>query len=580
MGVDRTSGEGGARQLGWRPDTQLSRTNAAAIGKGTAKKFSLAAALAVSVGVVAFAGVASAADMDAMVTKAPVPYLPPRPAACGSAYDFAFTACPLSWYGVTVYGTLDLGVTYQTHGTPALDRNHNVGASYLLGNSATNAVGRVAGFGLAPNGLSQSNIGVKFAEPVGGGWAVVGQAELAFDPYSALLANAPQAMFNAIGVPENQQLVPYDSSRWGWLAGQIYAGGSSPIYGTLTFGRQNTPLLDAVNAYDPMGGSYAFSLIGNSGKTCGDGDTETCRWTTAIKYRENIGDFRLVAMLQPVGLFGNSGGFGAYNPNNGAIEGGIGGDIKNLGTGVLSLDAFAAWEKDASNWSTLFPGQKIVLGWPTSFPSGPLGSGLKVTFCDCLSFMGVAKYSFGSWGNPAAPPSPGPSGIPLTLYAGYEWIRQSNPSDPQGVVHIDGFLFNPTNAAGSNFIGSSNGTTIANNAFNAACGSGTGCVAEVTQVMWTGAKYGITKDLDLIGAYYHYIQNSYVNGFNCSLGNAPNNSRCQGWFDDFSVVLDWRFLPKWDTYIGTMYSAAFGGYANGDISRNNLATTAGVRFRF
>ena len=98
--------------------------------------------------------------------------------------------------------------------------------------------------------------------------------------------------------------------------------------------------------------------------------------------------------------------------------------------------------------------------------------------------------------------------------------------------------------------------------------------------MWTGAKYGITKDLDLIGAYYHYIQNSYVNGVNCSLANAPNNSRCQGWFDVYSTVLDWRFLPKWDAYIGTFYSAAFGGYANGDISRNNLATTAGVRFRF
>jgi hypothetical protein len=50
--------------------------------------------------------------------------------------------------------------------------------------------------------------------------------------------------------------------------------------------------------------------------------------------------------------------------------------------------------------------------------------------------------------------------------------------------------------------------------------------------------------------------------------------------DMASLVLDWRFLPKWDAYIGTMYSAAFGGIANGDIARNNLATTAGVRFRF
>jgi len=29
-----------------------------------------------------------------------------------------------------------------------------------------------------------------------------------------------------------------------------------------------------------------------------------------------------------------------------------------------------------------------------------------------------------------------------------------------------------------------------------------------------------------------------------------------------------------------MYSAAYGGISNGDISTNNLATTAGVRFRF
>jgi hypothetical protein len=41
------------------------------------------------------------------------------------------------------------------------------------------------------------------------------------------------------------------------------------------------------------------------------------------------------------------------------------------------------------------------------------------------------------------------------------------------------------------------------------CGTGAfgGCSNEIFQIMWTGAKYGITKDLDVIGAYYHYIQN-------------------------------------------------------------------------
>ena len=71
-----------------------------------------------------------------------------------------------------------------------------------------------------------------------------------------------------------------------------FFGFNSPAYGTLSFGRQNALELDGTNAYDPMGGAYGFSLIGFSGKTAGGGDTEEARWTTAIKYRENIGDMR------------------------------------------------------------------------------------------------------------------------------------------------------------------------------------------------------------------------------------------------------------------------------------------------
>ena len=530
-----------------------------------------------AVGLCACVNAASAADLP--IVGKDVAISPAAYNSCGSLYDFFVTACPLSWYGVTVYGTVDMGGTYQTHGTP-LDPNHNVGASYLLGNASSNAVGRTAGFGFGPNALSQSVVGVRTNEPIAPGWNFISVNELAFDPYSGLLANAPQAMFNSIGVPENRQLVPYDSSRWGWLAAQNFVGVSSPIYGTLSFGRQNTPLLDAVNAYDPMGGSYAFSLIGNSGATCGAGDTEECRWTTEIKYRVNIGDFRFVVAGQPI--VGAQNGFNTYNPNNGAIEAGIGGDIRRLGPGILSVDVLGAYARDAVNWTTLFPGQTFfgTSGVPTSFPAG----GLKATISNQTSVMAVVKYSLGSWGNPApivgkALAPSGPSGIPITFYAGYEWIQFANPSDPVTTsFRDDGFQFNFTNAAGS--ILSGNGTTVANNAFNALCGSGTGCSDRVTQSMWTGAKYGVTRDLDVIGAYYHYIQNTYVNGVNCSNAVAAANSRCQGWYDVYSFVVDWRFLPKWDAYIGTMYSAAFGGFANGDISRNNLATTAGVRFRF
>ncbi len=528
---------------------------------------------------------AFAADMDAMVTKAPmVAVAPAPPASCGSVYDFLFTACPLTWYGVTFYGTVDMGGTYQTHGSP-FDPNFPTGASYLLGAGGGNATNRAAGFGLAPNGMSQSNVGIKIIEPIApGGWSFISQNEFAFDPYSLLLANAPQAMQNGIGVAENLQAQPYDSSRWGWLAATNVVGLSQPVFGTLTFGRQNSLLNDSLSVYDPMGGSYAFAMIGYSGKYAGAGGTEEARWTTAIKYRVNVGDFRFAVMGQP--LAGSNGGYDAYNPNNGAVAGQIGGDIKNLGPGILSWDVVGTWERDAVNIGTTFPGQTSVNGWPTDFPSGPAGSGLKATLSNNTSVTALLKYSFGSSGAPApvvskAPPAP--SGIPLTLYAGYEWIQLANPSDPQtNSFQDDGFAFNFVNVNASKL--SANGTTIANNAFNANCngvGSANPCTAEIFQFAWVGFKYGITRNLDFIAVNYVDWQNTFVTNTLCnSMSTAASKGNCQGYMDAASVVLDWRFLPKWDWYIGTMYSVADGGIANGDISRNNLATTSGVRFRF
>jgi predicted porin len=526
-----------------------------------------------------------AADLPLPTKDAPL--ILPTSAACASLYDFAVTACPLAWGPFQLYGTVDVGGSYMTHGTP-FDPNYQTSAGYLIGNGGTNATGRLNGFFLAPNAMSPSNIGLKVNQPLGSGVSFVAQYELAFDPYSLLLSNAPQALQNGIGVAENQQALPLDGSRWGWLNTNQYVGFSSLVGGTLTFGRQNALVTDGVIAYDPMGGAYGFSLGAGSGKTAGAGDTEDSRWTTAIKYRENVGDLRLSAMLQPIGLWSNNGGYGTYNPNNGAVAVGIGGDARHLGPGTLSLDVIATFEKDATNITTTFPGQTTVNGWPTSFPSGPAGSGLKATVSDQTAVTVLAKYSFGSWGNTLPPlvgkaavaPS-GPTGIPLTLYAGYEWIQYANPSDPQSVYHDDGFLFTATNS-GASVLNPFTSTTIANNAYNASCAvtGSAGCEKEIFQVVWTGAKYGITKDLDITGAYYHYIQSAFVIAPAAFCATASAHSQCAGWFDAYSAVLDWRFLPKWDTYLGVMYSAAFGGLANGDISRNNLAATGGVRFRF
>ena len=116
---------------------------------------------------------------------------------------------------------------------------------------------------------------------------------------------------------------------------------------------------------------------------------------------------------------------------------GVGGDIKNRVPGVISWDLIGTYEKDAVNWTTLFPAAlgnaNNTAGWPTAFGPG----GLKATISNNLAGMALLKWSFGSWGDPApivgkGPVAPsGPTGIPLTLYAGYQLIQFSNPTDPQ-----------------------------------------------------------------------------------------------------------------------------------------------------
>jgi hypothetical protein len=71
------------------------------------------------IGVAAIAALIGTPALAAdMVTKAPPPAAVTAPAACGSLWDFIVTSCPLSWYGITIYGTVDTGVTWQSHGTP------------------------------------------------------------------------------------------------------------------------------------------------------------------------------------------------------------------------------------------------------------------------------------------------------------------------------------------------------------------------------------------------------------------------------------------------------------------------------
>ena len=490
------------------------------------------------------AGVACASDAwaaDVMPTKAtpPAAALASEPVPCTAFWDFIATNCPLTWQGITVYGTLDVGGGWQSHGAP-FDSRFPTGASYYI-----QKMNRSAMWGLAPNAMQQSSVGIRGKEPIAGDVSFVFAVDAGFNPYSLQLSNGPGSLSANAGIPLNQQSVNGDSSRAGqWFNGVGYVGLSSPSYGTLTVFRQNSLTFDGAINYDPMGVSYAFSPLGFSGITCGVGNTEACRFSTSVKYRIDVGQFRAAALWQ-------FGGYAQNNGSNGAYQVQVGADIPNLANGVLSVDAIYSYVRDVVSLS-LGGGSNDAAGMPIA-PFLP--QTLTATFSDNSSVMLLGKYAVG----------------PLKLYAGYEWIHFAAPSNPQtAFTDIGGHFICDGCAAVNN-------TDISNTAYGT-----NGLGNKTLQVMWIGARYAVKENLDVMTGYYHYIQNSFFG--TAAGGPAPcsdsSHSQCAGTFDGISFAVDWRFAPKWDLYAGVMFTQVTGGLANGYLQRNNVDPTVGLRFRF
>jgi predicted porin len=420
----------------------------------------------------------------------------------------------LTYHGITLYGTIDMGLGYQTHGTP-LNGSAGFGLEYLISKNSNRPY-----FGLAPNALSASNVGLRGIEEVYPGLSVVFNLQTSFVPTSGRLSDGLASIVQNNGVPQASQTSNADSSKDGQAFNTAaYAGLSSPTYGTLTFGRQNALTLDGVLAYDPMGGSGAFSLIGFQGTTAGMGDTENARLDNSLKYRVDVGPFRAAAATQIA-----PSGDGSRN----IVEGQLGVDY--LGA---SFDAIYSHVNDAISAAPLAVGFTPTLA---QFESA--GAGLVAgTVSDNTSLMLLARYAFG----------------PVKFYAGYENIQFANPDTPL--------------APGTTIVGGYSLATVNNAAFTN---------NKDLQVFWTGAKYAVRSDVDLVAAYYHEEQNSFE-GNGCS-----NNSfaACSGQLDAISFLADYRFTKRFDVYAGVMFSQVANGLSNGFLNTSTIDPTVGLRFQF
>jgi predicted porin len=448
--------------------------------------------------------------------------------------------------GITVYGTVDYSAVYNSHGstpTGTLYQGSLYQISKISGGSQFNATN---------NALSQSFVGVKTNEKLSdllgvdslSGWSIISDAQIGFDPAWGDIADVCKTLrMNNGGIAPLEQTANLDGSRCGQIFnGSLYAGVKNKDLGQLTYGRHNSLLNDALGAYDPEAGSYAFSLFAFSGTVGGGGGaTEDARWNNSIRYSNTIGIFRVAGMYRIEGM--EQGG-SAYSGNVGVD---LPGEFKGL-----SIDGVYAHFNDGISASNLSAGDCAALA--TSIAACQHLDVLSAAVSDNDVWSVMAKYKLGHFGLDT-----------VTAMGGYEHISLSNPNDQlDNLTTIGGYELFAGDVNYNKYISDKD-----------------------LDLFWLGAKWAITPKLTAAGAWYHEDQNSFVTG---SVAGAPStcngksgtaaSSNCAGSFDWFGASLDYQWTKRLDVYAGVSYSTADDGLASGFAYTSTWNPAVGARFRF
>jgi len=94
----------------------------------------------------------------------------------------------LTYKGITLYGTVDLGLQYQTHGAPINDY-FPAGSADIVQKNSNHSI-----TGITPNNLSQSKIGLQGVESIAGDWSGVFKLETFFNPQSGEISDALKSL--------------------------------------------------------------------------------------------------------------------------------------------------------------------------------------------------------------------------------------------------------------------------------------------------------------------------------------------------------------------------------------------------
>jgi predicted porin len=425
---------------------------------------------------------------------------------------------------VTLYGTIDAAVAN-------IQKSFNFDANMVAqGNPVLNH-GQQSATGMFSGGLTPSNWGIKGQEDLGGGAKAFFQLESGFNIGSGALGNAALALSR--NTADTGPAVNADSA----LNGQLFARGAwvgigSGELGSIQAGRNTSFLLDDIVQTDPLMGSYAFSPIGYSGVYGGGGYTDDSRVDNSLKYKLSISDFSLGVLYKFGGVAGANGAQGAYQINLSYVS------------GPLGVYGGYAKFKDGSSLA------------------GNGAGGLTATFADTDAFLLSAKFSLDSTGT--------------TIRGGYEHETYKDPSNPTQDLAI-------TSLYGIGITGTNNVFPFASN--------------KQLNVYWLGVDQDLGSGFMVMAAIYHVSQNSYNSDSTSAtthLAGTPKacpsagGSNCSGTTNYFSLVGDYRFSKRTDTYLGIMKTTASGGMGFAyqptstlpDQAASNRIIALGLRHKF
>jgi predicted porin len=423
----------------------------------------------------------------------------------------------LTWHGITLYGVIDIGVQYDTHGAPFTPYRPAASGNIVRQN------GRQSVIGLTPSNMGQTRVGLQGIEPLGGDWSAVFQAETFFNPQSGEIADSLKSLAANNGRSLSAQSVGVDGSSAGQAFQTAFVGLQSARFGALTFGRQVTLLAEGAIKYDPNYDATAFGLLGASNTYSGGGSSEDNRLDSTAKYRVSFNDLLHLGALYKFN--------GSNGPANTAVQADAGANFAGA-----SLDAYYSKVNSAITANSLTAPQVAAL--PAAGYS--VANSLAATVSDNTTYALMGFYKF----------------EPFKVFAGYEYLKYTNPKTPlaPGFIDIGGYVL----------------AFVIDNAYKN---------SKIVQLYWSGVRYSVTPRLDLTAAYYGYHQDAYGTGKQAGCSTSAH-SVCSGDLEAFSFDADYRFNKHFDAYLGAMYSGVHDGVASGYLATTNINPTVGVRFKF